>query len=305
MQGQYGFQIPSELVKHVTSICGERGVRWLAELPATIAELESEWSITIGEPFEAGEFNFVARALDNAGGRVVIKIAPPYERIEIFGEAAFLQTRDGLGAVRLIAEHRDRRAIMIEHAAPGINLAELFKDDKAAAVAPAIEVLRSISMPASDAPVGTTTLDDWFSGLRRAESTAFPSTYAKKALQIYGELSADSDRDQYLHGDFHHGNIVSATRSRYLAIDPKAIIGHIGYDISVFLNNHHWWQKGVRDLNARLGTAIDQFSEAFQLDPYEIRRWAYAGMVLGAWWSFEDMPEHYDNAVAAADIWSV
>jgi streptomycin 6-kinase len=305
MPGQYGFQIPSELVKHVTSICGDRGVRWLAELPATIAELEAEWSITIGEPFAAGEFNFVARALDNAGSRAVIKISPPYERIEIFGEAAFLQTRDGLGAVRLIAEHRDRRAIMIEHADPGMNLAELFKDDKTAVVAPAVEVLRSISMRASDAPVGTTTLDDWFSGLSRAESTAFPSTYARKALAIYGELSADPDRNQYLHGDFHHGNVVNSSRSRFLAIDPKGIIGHIGYDIAVFLNNHHWWQKSVPDLDEPLGTAIHQFSEAFHLDPYEIRMWAYAGMVLGAWWSFDDMPEHYDNAVADADVWGV
>ena len=305
MQGEYGFQIPSELTKHVTSICGEPGLRWLAELPATIAELETEWSITIGEPFEAGEFNFVARALDNAREQVVIKISPPYERIEIFGEAAFLRTRDGVGAVHLIAEDRDRRAIMIEHAAPGKNLAELFTDDKTSAVEPAIDVLRSISMPASDSPDGTRTLDDWFSELQRAESTAFPSTYSKKALAIYGELSADTDRNGYLHGDFHHGNVVNATRSRFMAIDPKGITGHIGYDISVFLNNHHWWQKGVPGLKERLGTAIHQFSEAFDLEARVIRRWAYAGMVLGAWWSFDDMPEHYDNAVANADIWDV
>jgi streptomycin 6-kinase len=63
-----------------------------------------------------------------------------------------------------------------------------------------------------------------------------------------------------LHGDYHPGNVVNATRESYLAIDPKGIVGHIGYDIAVFLNNFHWWQEQRPDIRERIAPAVEQFS---------------------------------------------
>ena len=48
-----------------------------------------------------------------------------------------------------------------------------------------------------------------------------------------------------------------------------------------------------------------QFSEAFDLDPQELRQWAFAQMVLSAWWTFDEMPALYNNEVAKADNWDV
>jgi len=297
--------LPVELITHVTSICGQRGVEWLEGLESRIAELEQAWSIKVGDPFSAGEFNFVAPARRFNGELTVLKIAPPYDRTEIFREAAFLRHRNGNGAVKLIAEDADRFAILLEHALPGKNLAEIFRDNAPAAVVPSIEVLRSIiSEPPSDS-TGIITLDNWFDGMRRHSSTKFPADYATKALRIYERLSRQRNRIFYLHGDFHPGNIVSATRARFLAIDPKGIIGHIGYDIAVFLNNFHWWQETRSDVRLRLDRAVDQFAEAFDIDAMELREWAFAQLVLSAWWTLEDMPEMYNNEVAKADIWDV
>jgi len=36
-----------------------------------------------------------------------------------------------------------------------------------------------------------------------------------------------------------------------------------------------------------------------------LRQWAYAQMVLGAWWMYDEMSEIYDNEVVKADIWDV
>ena len=44
---------------------------------------------------------------------------------------------------------------------------------------------------------------------------------------------------------------------------------------------------------------------AFEIEAREIREWAYAQMVLGAWWNFADMPLHYDGSVGKADVWNV
>ena len=300
----YTHSLPKERVTHVTAICGKRGEEWLDSLPSTIGELEKRWSLKVREPFEAGEFNFVAPA-SRGSELTVLKISPPYKTIEIFGEAEYLRIRNGNGAVKLLDEDRSRKAILIEHALPGKNLTEIFAHDKAASVETAILVLRNVILPPPTDARRITTLDSWFDGLWKYQSTRFPADYAEKALAIYKKLSADRNRTFYLHGDFHPGNVVSATRAPFLAIDPKGILGHIGYEIAVFLNNLHWWQETEPDVRDLLATAVTQFSEAFDVDPTELRQWAYAQMVLGAWWSFEDMPEYYDESVAKADIWDV
>ena len=83
------------------------------------------------------------------------------------------------------------------------------------------------------------------------------------------------------------------------------MIGPIGYDIAVFLNNFLWWQETRVDVKARLSAAVTMFSAAFDIEPLVLRQWAFAQMVLSAWWTFDEMPEIYDNEVAKADIWEL
>ena len=304
MNSSFKDSLPPDLVTHVTSMCGEKGEEWLEDLEETISELEELWSIKVLEPFPAGEYNFVAPAWRD-DELTVIKVSPPFDTIEILGEAAFLRTRDGRGAVRLLAENIDRRAILIEHALPGKNLTDCFSDNKPKAVSPAIEVLHSILLPPPSVAIQITMLEKWFAGLERFSATDFPAGYALKALRTHEKLAGQPNRTYYLHGDFHPGNIVSAERRPFLAIDPKGVIGHIGYEIAVFLNNFHWWQEGEPDLYPRLEKAIRQFSDSFDIDPVQLRQWAFAQMVLSAWWTFDEMPENYAGEVAKADIWNV
>ncbi len=91
----------------------------------------------------------------------------------------------------------------------------------------------------------------------------------------------------------------------YCVIDPKGWAGHIGYEIAVFLNNYHWWQEKRSDIGSRLDQAVQEFARAFGLVEFELRQWAYAQMVIGAWWNFSDMPELYDGSVVKADVWEV
>ena len=305
MHKPYQHKPPAELVKHVTGLCGRRGEEWLENLPFIIGELEIAWDVTVAEPFEKGEFNFVAPASSANGLDAVLKIAPPYEPTEIFAEAGFLRSHAGDGCVNLLREDRSRFAILIERARPGASMDVHFDADPFACVEPAIEVLKSIlsAPPANFADVQH--LDDWFYRFKRFRETDFPKNYGEKALAIYEKLRKQHDRIYYLHGDFHPGNIVTSDRGPFLAIDPKGLIGHVSYDIAVFLNNLHWWQKGTPGVERELDAALIKISRAFDFPESTLREAAYANMVIGAWWNFEDMPEHYDNEVALADIWGI
>lgn len=297
--------LPSELVTHVTAICGDEGEAWLAGLPRTINELEELWSISVEEPFSGAEFNFVAPARRSDVDAVVIKIAPPFKNTEIFSEAKYLRSRQGRGAVRLIEENRERLAMLIERAVPGIALFQQFKDDPAGCIEPAIRVLGDILQKPPSDMCDLQLLDRWFENFRRYKDTSFPAKLAEKAFEIYKRSSGESGRTFYLHGDFHPGNIVTSNRAPFLAIDPKGLVGHIGYDIAVLLNNLLWWQKGSGDVESLLQNAIAKFSEAFGLGEKELREWAFAYMVIGAWWNFEEMPEHYEGDAAFSEVWGV
>lgn len=298
-------EIPSELAKNTRALCGEHAEPWLKSLPDLLDLLETKWGITVGDPFTNGEYNYVARAVGDHGDPCVIKVAPPRNDRELHSEAKYLTTADGNGAVRLLAQDLEHMALLMERAVPGKTLTLCFEDNEPAAIQPAIDLLISTARELPDELSDVIQLDDWFDGLRRHPATRFPRAYGDKALAIYADLSSQAGRIGYLHGDFHPDNIVSAGRSPFLLIDPKGMVGHIGYEIAVFLNNFHWWQEDRSDVRARLKSALSQFSEAFGITTRELREWAFAQMVLSAWWTFDEMPNLYNNEVAKADIWDV
>jgi streptomycin 6-kinase len=106
-----------------------------------------------------------------------------------------------------------------------------------------------------------------------------------------------------LHGDLHHQNILSARRDSFLAIDPKGIIGDIGFEISVFLNNPRGWLLPNPDCRKIAQRRVKQFAEAFAIEPRDLCDWAYAEAVLSTWWTLEDGGSDWEKRLACAEIW--
>ncbi len=284
-------------------VCGETGKHWLNDLPQIIAELSKKWSLAVEKPFPNLSYNFVAPCVCADGGKAVLKIALPLNNPEISGEAKFLQMADGSGAVKLLKSDESRRAILLERLSPGENLKEIFRGDESKAVETAIKVLRGLPKVAPQNGQFRR-LDEWFSNFFvRAEKTNFPLELQNKTREIYEELNTASKHKFLIHGDLHHENILSAGREEFLAIDPKGIVGNIGYEISVFLNNHLWWLAAEPNLQEKLNDAVDSFSEAFEIEPQALKKWAFAQMVLSAWWTFEENGENWEKDLELAKIW--
>ena len=239
------------------------------------------------------------------GKTAVLKVGLPLKDVEIYGEAAYLKVLDGEGAVKLFEFDHERQAMLLERVAPGANLKSVCKRRESEAVLITIRVLKRILWPVPDDQDDFIQLDDWFDGFRRAKGTKFPRDYADRALEFYAELSKDEKNIFLLHGDLHHDNILSATREPFLVIDPKGIIGHVGYDIGVFLNNHHDWLEWNTRLESRLDQAVAEFARSFDLEERVIRKWAFCQMVLSWWWMFDEMPDTFGDELGLSDIWKV
>ena len=77
------------------------------------------------------------------------------------------------------------------------------------------------------------------------------------------------------------------------------MIGNIGYEISVFLNNHLEWIENKQDI----GSAVDKFSKEFEISRRTLKNWAYVQRVLAVWWGFEDSGNYSEKYLECADVW--
>lgn len=295
-------KLPEKFVRLMTESHGASGAKWLAELPKIIAEIEANWQIKVGDSFENLSYHFVVPCRLYSGDEAVLKIGFPEQDSPVFNEAETLKLYNGQGAVKFLNLDEERLALLLEILKPGKTLREYFRGSEEECAGIAIKVLQKIirKPPENNNFVR---LEKWFAGFERAAKTNFPAETLKKARKFYEELS--NAETFLIHGDFHHENILSASREPFLVIDPKGIVGQIGYEISVFLNNHVWILKDDKDLIEKTQKVVRQFSEAFEIAPEVLKKWAYAQCTLSAWWTFEENGKNWKTDLEFAEIWEV
>lgn len=294
--------LPEKFVRIITKAHGLKGEQWLFALPKIITEIERDWAIKVGSPFLNLSYHFVAPCVCADGSEAVLKIGFPEDDSPIFNEAEMLKLYDGEGAARFLRFDERNLAMLIERLNPGDTLQKAFAGDDAKAVDVYIDVLKKIirKPPQQHKFVR---LEKWFGGFEKAKTTDFPAQSIIKAQRFYEELTASSEK-YLIHGDFHHENVLSSNGG-FLAIDPKGVVGELGYEISVFLNNHAWWLEKDSRLSEKTDDAVLKLSEAFAIAPQDLRKWAYAQCVLSAWWTFEENRENWKPCLAAAEVWKV
>jgi streptomycin 6-kinase len=90
----------------------------------------------------------------------------------------------------------------------------------------------------------------------------------------------DVRSDTLVHGDLHHHNILNAG-NRYVAIDPKPMVGEPEFDVPPFL----WNPLGSRMTQEETERRLTAFAQA-GLDQQRMRAWALirgAYLTVGNW----------------------
>jgi streptomycin 6-kinase len=117
-----------DAVRRKAEAVGPEGVRWIAELPATVAGLEAEWGVRVGAPITGGSGGYVAQAVATDGTAAILKIAIPDG---LQGQSPFareMQTlRLGAGSsyVRVLQTDTRRRAMLQERLGRPLRALEL------------------------------------------------------------------------------------------------------------------------------------------------------------------------------------
>lgn len=212
--------------------------QWLRELPGLVADIEQQWSITVGLPYADGTEAFVARADRADGTPVVLKLLIPRATGFADHEITVLRLADGQGCVRLLRDDRPRGAMLLERL--GRSLDELNLP-----IGQRHEILCSAAArvwrpaPECGLPTGAekgrwlveAITATWEKLNRPCSERAIAHALACAAARIDAH---DDERAVLVHGDVHQWNVVEAGTD-FKLIDPDGLLAEAEYDLGIVM----------------------------------------------------------------------
>ncbi|MEK6752095.1 MAG: aminoglycoside phosphotransferase family protein [Chloroflexota bacterium] len=293
-------QLPASFINTIRITFKEDGEKFLAVLPALIDEFSQRWGLTDVRPVPNLSYNFVAFVKQSSNSQnVMLKIGVPHR--ELKSEIAALKLFNGNGACQLLESDEERGVFLLERLNPGTMLAELEDDDERTHIAADVilRLWKTLDSGTRAARVQNfIQLSDWFDELKNIRphfeggTGLFPKEIFERVESFLPELFADKDV-RLIHGDFHHFNILKSEERGWLAIDPKGVIGPVGYEIGPLMINP--WRSLSDRVNFQIKTErrIDIFRERLGWERGKIIQWSTAHAVLSAWWDYPNLDWAY------------
>lgn len=189
---------------------------------------------------------------------------------------------NGNGAVRVLKH--SPVALLMERAIGKRSLRKMVmdgNDDEASRII--CGVAKQLHTTAGFATLQLIPLSEWFKSL--LFSAAQLGGVFSQAADIAKFLLNYPIDEVVLHGDLHHGNILDAEDSGWLAIDPKALYGERGFDYANLFSNP---EMTIAIQNGRLTQQVGVVANAAHLDPKRLLQWIVAWSGLSASWMLAD-----------------
>lgn len=292
--------LPPEVAENIAEIFEERGRRWLAELPAMVAERCAAWELEVtGEAFSGGTHSYVAPVRRADGSVAVLKI--PVVDPENVGEAAGLHCYRGEGAVRLYEFDSATNALLLEWARPGTPLlvqpgfpsleGRPEHIDKVESACALYRRLRrepgEIPAEYPAVPTASDMVVEWVEMFEHPEpaiAQVIPSGLLDRALTWCDKLAVPDGPLLIVNRDTHLGNIVAAEREPWLLIDPKPYLGEAAFDAGFLIMIQV--QSDPRPEHAR--AVVDRTAAALAVSAERARGWAFMRSMEEIVWAVED-----------------
>jgi streptomycin 6-kinase len=128
----------------------------------------------------------------------------------------------------------------------------------------------------------------------------FDRGLAHEAVSAIRDLVPTQGAKVLLHGDLHLGNVLDAGEGRWLAVDPKPLIGEREFDVTALIRDKA--DELAADPKAgreRVQHRFDLLSERLGLERGRLKSWSLAILVDYAIWDFETGASAFGRAQAA------
>jgi streptomycin 6-kinase len=275
------------------------GAAWLSELPGLVEGCARDWSLTLGALFEPASIAWVAPVTRADGTAAVLKLNCPHPEAEREGDA--LAFWGGSGAARLLAQDRDRWALLLERCEPGRQLWDVAGEEEMLGIAAG--VFAALWRPAPEDAGFPVLFDDarrWERVLpERWERLGrpWPRALLDEAVSLCGELIVDPPDPVLCHQDAHGGNML-ARNEDWVVIDPKPIVGEPAFDLASALRDRREWLATQPHPERIIARRLDRYVEALGVDRARARGWGVVHAL--AWGTGETGVD--DEMVACAQL---
>jgi streptomycin 6-kinase len=297
------FTLSQSFRHRINSVWGERGKAWLDHLPTLVTRCTEEWRLSVQTFVPALSYSFVAFVVTADGTEAVLKICVPDS--ELMTEIEALRMYQGGPVVDLLEADTRLGALLLERLVPGTPLSAVEDDEEATEIA--AHLIRELPVPEpSDHPFPT--VDNWslaFDRLRarfEGKTGPLPGRMVDKAEQLLRELQASRRRRMLLHGDVHHGNILSNGEDRWVAIDPKGVIGDPAYEAARLQHNPIPRFLSMDRPHAVARRRVEILAAILREDRSRLLAWAFFDAVLAACWSIEAEDDDWRYFLSCAEL---
>jgi streptomycin 6-kinase len=283
-------EVPAGLAEAQARYEGDAGRAFVAALPGNAAGFLARWRLRRTGPALHGTTALVLPVVRGSDGtRAALKLQ--LRTGESAGEADALRAWDGDGAVRLLArgEAGGTDVLLLEAADPARDLDVL-------PVHEAVEVIARLlaRLTAVPAPAGTRTLADGVARMLGGIGDVpdgFPHAALLRDCAAAVAEVADAPGDRLLHWDLHFRNVLGSCRpagsggggagdggGAWLAIDPKPLAGHPGFDLFPALRNRFEPDDVAR--------RFDLMTGVLAVDRARARAWTLARVLQEGLWAW-------------------
>ncbi len=272
-----------EFENNIRLIYRKKGEQWLKDLPCLVDKLAAQWNLKDLNACPDLTYNYVLKGRKE-DQPIVLKIGIDLPALE--QEYAALQAFKEYGIVPAIDADLDQGGILLHQAIPGKTLVSLFPREDLEALKIACQsaaLLHQAPVP-KDHPF--LLLEDWLKIID--QEWDLPLSQLHLARKLKNNLLRDSKSQVLLHGDLHHGNILS-DKEKWVVIDPKGVIGDPLYDMTGCLLREPFEQLMQQPDVFNLLNQRMEFVAHFTHKPLkEIWAWTYVQTVMSICWSLED-----------------
>lgn len=291
------FTFPADVLRGLGG-GGDATDAWVSGLPAVAGDLLRRWELRADGTIRSGEAGVVVPVRRADGTPAVVKFQEP--RAETSAAILGLTRWDGQGIVRLLDSDVEQGAMLLERLHGEHSLESVEDDDEAIGVVG--RLLTRLHRP--PAPEGLPTLAAVLGGMLDEAPAAMRSlgrddrSRLHRWTRMVAELGT-STGTRLLHWDLHYGNVLSADREPWLAIDPEPLVGDPGFDLWPALDSG-WSSSGTTEDASRIvRRRFDILTEMLSLDRSQAARLTIARLLQNSLW---DIADGHDAVSAAAGI---
>ncbi|WP_018548397.1 aminoglycoside phosphotransferase family protein [Streptomyces sp. LaPpAH-108] len=266
------------MVVRVTGVPGEHAAP--EDLRERTVRFLRHWRLRADGSALSGTSSLVTPVTTPDGTPAALKVQ--HLDAECAAEATALRTWSGDGAVRLLRDDPPTATLLLERLHAHRPLTAL-PDPHEATTVLATLLTRLTAHPA---PPGIRHLGDIAQGMLDRTPWALgaePDPAVRALLQDCAAALrevADTPGAHLLHWDLHHGNILTADRAPWLAIDPKPLAGDPGFELLPALVDRY----DPADTHWR----FDALTGALGLDRERARAWTLARVLQNRLWQLAD-----------------